>query len=207
MSGSDFSDPDDFWSIIPSRTVVLISGYARAGKDTLGQGLLEWSVKNSDKVNFADELKDSANLWIDSVGLTGIGNFFHDEFKSEHRDVLVSLGSFARKFDQDVWARMLCENIQNCVDDDGIPFETVICTDWRYLNELTCVQRNLIPAGWKVKTVYVETKGIGPANEEEERSIGFMRKFVKFDQEYYFESNSRNHILSEGRALAKYWRL
>jgi hypothetical protein len=207
MSGSDFSDPDDFWSIIPSRTVVLISGYARAGKDTLGQGLLEWSVKNSDKVNFADELKDSANLWIDSVGLTGVGNFFHDEFKSEHRDVLVSLGSFARKFDQDVWARMLCENIQNCVDDDGIPFETVICTDWRYLNELTCVQRNLIPAGWKVKTVYVETKGIGPANEEEERSIGFMRKFVKFDQEYYFESNSRNHILSEGRALAKYWRL
>lgn len=207
MSGSDFSDPDDFWSIIPSRTVVLISGYARAGKDTLGQGLLEWSVKNSDKVNFADELKDSANLWIDSVGLAGIGNFFHDEFKSEHRDVLVSLGSFARKFDQDVWAKMLCENIQNCVDDDGIPFETVICTDWRYLNELTCVQRNLIPAGWKVKTVYVETKGIGPANEEEERSIGFMRKFVKFDQEYYFESNSRNHILSEGRALAKYWRL
>ena len=207
MSGSDFSDPDDFWSIIPSRTVVLISGYARAGKDTLGQGLLEWSVKNSDKVNFADELKDSANLWIDSVGLTGVGNFFHDEFKSEHRDVLVSLGSFARKFDQDVWAKMLCENIQNCVDDDGIPFETVICTDWRYLNELTCVQRNLIPAGWKVKTVYVETKGIGPANEEEERSIGFMRKFVKFDQEYYFESNSRNHILSEGRALAKYWRL
>ena len=207
MSGSDFSDPDDFWSIVPSRTVVLISGYARAGKDTLGQGLLEWSVKNSDKVNFADELKDSANLWIDSVGLTGIGNFFHDEFKSEHRDVLVSLGSFARKFDQDVWAKMLCESIQNCVDDDGIPFETVICTDWRYLNELTCVQRNLIPAGWKVKTVYVETKGIGPANEEEERSIGFMRKFVKFDQEYYFESNSRNHILSEGRALAKYWRL
>ena len=207
MSDSDFSDPDDFWSIIPSRTVVLISGYARAGKDTLGQGLLEWSTKNSDRVNFADELKDSANLWIDSVGLTGIGNFFHDEFKSEHRDVLVALGSFARKFDQDVWARMLCENIQNCVDDDGIPFETVVCTDWRYLNELTCVQRNLIPAGWKVKTVYVETKGIGPANEEENHSIGFMRKFVKFDQEYYFESNSRNHILSEGRALAKYWRL
>ena len=207
MSGSDYNDPDNFWSVIPSRTLVLICGYARAGKDTLANGILEWSSKNSTKVNFADELKDSANLWVDSIGLSEIGNFFNDEFKTKNRDLLVQLGVFARSHNQDIWSNFLCENIINSVDDDGIPYETIVTSDWRYLNELTCVQRNLIPSGWKIKTVYIETSGVKAANTEEQNSIDFIRKFVKFDYEFYYNEQCRNKVLADGKMLAKQWRL
>ena len=37
-------------------TLVLISGFARAGKDTLASGLLEWSTRPAEHINFADAL-------------------------------------------------------------------------------------------------------------------------------------------------------
>ena len=42
-------------------TLVLISGFARAGKDTLAEGILEWSRRPSRKTSFASHLKDAAN--------------------------------------------------------------------------------------------------------------------------------------------------
>jgi hypothetical protein len=195
----------NFWHIIPQRTLVLISGYARAGKDTLGDGILEWSEKNSCKINFAESLKDSANVWLDCLGLKGD---FHDEqFKTANRDILVTLGEFARSIDAGVFARELADQVVHSYDDDGIPHETVICTDWRYLNELTTCQQFLIPMGWKIKTVYVETTGQKAANATELNSISEIRGLINFDQEYYFAENCRNKILAEGRMLAKQWML
>ena len=195
----------NFWHIIPQRTLVLISGYARAGKDTLGDGILEWSEKNSCKINFAEALKDSANVWLDCLGLKGD---FHDEqFKTANRDILVTLGEFARSIDAGVFARELADQVLHSYDDDGIPHETVVCTDWRYLNELTTCQQFLIPMGWKIKTVYIETYGQKAANATELNSIGEIKDLINFDQEYYFQGESRNKILAEGRMLAKQWML
>ena len=50
-------------------TLVLIAGYARAGKDTLASGILEWSQRPAEHINFADALKEAANHYMDYLGL------------------------------------------------------------------------------------------------------------------------------------------
>lgn len=192
-------------AIFPKRTLVLICGYARAGKDTLGSGILEWSERNCEKINFADALKDSANVFLDCLNLQG--NFHDDKFKDNNRRFLVSCGSFARDLKPSVFAEIMAETVAQGYDDDGLPTETVICTDWRYLNELIVCQNTLIPLGWRIRTVYISTKGISAANTEEANSICEIRDLVRFDQEYHFEENQRQQIMHEGRMLAKQWNL
>jgi hypothetical protein len=187
------------------KTLVLICGYARAGKDTLGQGIMEWSEKNNYHANFADALKDTCNIFLEMLGIKG--DFYDEEFKTKHRDFLVTCAKFARSHDRNVFAEELAEIIADATDDSYVPYETIVTTDWRYLNELTVLQKRLIPMGWRIRTVYIGTRGIKAANAEESESIDEIREIVKFDQEYHFEVNSRNQIMQEGRHLAKQWRL
>ena len=59
-------------SIIEGRpTLVMIAGFSRAGKDTLANGLLEWSEKRAAKVNFADPLKECCNAMLSYLHLEG----------------------------------------------------------------------------------------------------------------------------------------
>ena len=188
-----------------TKTLVLICGYARAGKDTLAGGIMEWSEKNNYQINFADALKDVSNMFLESLELEG--NFHDDEFKTHNRDFLVSAGTFARRINPNVFAEELAKTCSTATDDDCIPYETVVCSDWRYFNELIVCQRRLIPMGWRIRTVYISTNGIGPANSEEAQSIKEIRELIKFDSEYHFERDNRNQIMQEGRHLAKQWRL
>jgi hypothetical protein len=90
---------------------------------------------------------------------------------------------------------------------DTVPPETVVTSDWRYINELRVAQEILWEKGWRVRTVYVSTAGVGPANDEELDSIAAIRAEHSFDQEFIFKPNSRNQIMTEGRNLARSWRL
>lgn len=186
-------------------TLVLISGFARAGKDTLASGLLEWSTRPAEHINFADALKEAGNHFMDYLGLQG--NFMTEDFKCENRDALVAMGRFARRLDKDVFARHFANWCPIMKHHDQVAPETVVCSDWRYINELRVCQDILWEKGWKVRTVYVSTAGIGPANDEELDSIAEIRAAHLFDQEYIFKPNSRQQIMSEGRILAKSWRL
>lgn len=186
-------------------TLVLISGFARAGKDTLAEGILEWSRRPSRKTNFADHLKDAANDFLWSLNMEG--DFHNEAFKVKHRDVLVTLGRFARSLNQDVFAENLAHFVPIQMTPGEVAPETVVCSDWRYINELRVCQSVLWDLGWKVRTIYVATAGIGPANDEELDSICEIKQFHSFDQEYVFAPNSRQAILSEGRNLAKAWNL
>jgi hypothetical protein len=185
--------------------LVLICGYARAGKDTLGDGILEWSEKNAEKINFADSLKDSANVFLDCLDLQG--DFHDDRFKDTNRRFLVACGTFARDLKPSVFADIMAQTVAQGYDDEGMPLDTVVCTDWRYLNELIVCQKLLIPLGWKVRTVYISTSGISAANVEEANSICEIRDIVRFDQEYHFDTEQRQLIMHEGRMLAKQWSL
>jgi len=201
----DSAHTDPLESIFPKRTLVLICGYARAGKDTLGDGVLEWSEKNSEKINFADSLKDSANVFLDCLDLQG--DFHDDRFKDTNRRFLVACGTFARDLKPSVFAEIMAQTVAQGYDDDGMALDTVVCTDWRYLNELIVCQKLLIPLGWKVRTVYISTSGISAANPEEANSICEIRDIVRFDQEYHFDTEQRQLIMHEGRMLAKQWSL
>jgi hypothetical protein len=186
-------------------TLVLIAGFARAGKDTLASGLLEWSTRPAEHINFADALKSAGNHFIDFLGLEG--NFHNEEFKCENRDALVAMGRFARRLDKDVFARHFANWCPVMKHHDQVAPETIVTSDWRYINELRVAQDTLWEKGWKVRTVYVSTAGVGPANDEELDSIAEIRANHLFDQEYIFKPNARNQIMSEGRLLARSWKL
>jgi hypothetical protein len=186
-------------------TLVLVSGFARAGKDTLASGLLEWSTRPAEHINFADALKEAANHYLDYLQLDG--DFFREDFKVEHRKFLVDAGKFARSLDMDVFARHFANWVPIMKHPDTVSPETVVCSDWRYINELRVCQDILWEKGWRVRTVYVSTAGVGPANDEELDSIAQIRAEHSFDQEFIFKPNSRNTIMEEGRRLAKSWRL
>ena len=192
-------------STMSAPTLVLISGFARAGKDTLATGILEWSTRPSRKVNFADYLKDAGNDFLMSLNLEG--NFHDERFKVQHRDFLVAAGKLARSLDVDIFAKNLANFCPIQMGPDEVAPETVVCSDLRYANEVAVCQEVLHDLGWKVRTVYVATAGIGPANQEELDSICEIREKHAFDLELTFAPNSRNTILMEGRYIAKTWRL
>ena len=186
-------------------TLVLISGFARAGKDTLAEGILEWSRRPSRKTSFAAHLKDAANDFLWSLNMEG--DFHNDAFKTKHRDVLVTLGKFARSLNPDIFAENLAHYVPIQMTPDEVAPETVVCSAWRYLHAQRVGQSILWGLGWKVRTVYVSTAGVGPANDEELDSICEIKQFHSFDQEFVFAPNSRQCILAEGRHLAKTWNL
>lgn len=186
-------------------TLVLICGYARAGKDTLASGILEWSTRPSRKQNFADYLKDAANDYLMSLNLEG--DFHNEAFKVKHRDFLVAAGRLARSLDEDIFAKNLANFIPIQMTPGEQAPETVVCSDWRYVNELEVTKDILHEIGWKVRTIYVSTAGVGPANNEELESILAIREQYAFDLEMTFAPNSRNTIMQEGRYIAKTWRL
>ena len=186
-------------------TLVLIAGFARAGKDTLASGILEWSTRPSRKQNFADYLKDASNDFLMSLNLEG--DFHQETFKVRHRDFLVAAGRLARSIDVDIFAKNLANFCPIQMTPDQLAPETVVCSDWRYVNELEVCQEVLHDLGWKVRTIYVSTAGIGPANAEELDSIAEIRERHAFDLELTFAPNSRNTIMQEGRYIAKSWRL
>ena len=186
-------------------TLVLICGFARAGKDSLAEGILEWSRRPSRKTSFAAHLKDAANDFLWSLNIEA--DFHNDAFKAKHRDVLVTLGKFARSLNPDIFAENLAHYVPIQMTPDEVAPETVVCSDWRYINELRVCQSILWDLGWKVRTVYVSTAGVGPANDEELDSICEIKQFHSFDQEFVFAPNSRQCILAEGRHLAKTWNL
>ncbi len=186
-------------------TLVLICGYARAGKDTLASGILEWSTRPARKQNFADYLKDAANDFLMSLHLEG--DFHHEPFKVQHRDFLVAAGKLARSMDKDIFAKNLANYCPIQMTPGEQAPETVVCSDLRYANEVEVCQDILHDLGWRVRTIYVATAGIGPANAEELDSICEIREKHDFDLELTFAPNTRNTIMQEGRYIAKTWRL
>lgn len=186
-------------------TLVLISGFARAGKDCLASGILEWAKRPSRKTNFADHLKDAANDYLFSLNLEG--DFHQEPFKVKHRDVLVTLGRFARSLNPNVFAENLAYFAPIQMTPGEVAPETVVCSDLRYINEVRVCQDILWERGWKVRTVFVSTAGVGPANDEELESICELKAEHCFDQEFVFAPNSRSTIMQEGRKLALSWNL
>lgn len=186
-------------------TLVLISGFARAGKDCLASGILEWAKRPSRKTNFADHLKDASNDFLFSLNLEG--DFHQEPFKVKHRDVLVTLGRFARSLNPNVFAENLAYFAPIQMTPGEVAPETVVCSDLRYINEVRVCQDILWERGWKVRTVFVSTAGVGPANDEELESICELKAEHCFDQEFVFAPNSRSTIMQEGRKLALSWNL
>lgn len=196
---------------IPSRTIVLISGFARAGKDTLAGGAVKGSAGLAVHINLADALKKVCNNFLHELNIGGDykteKNFMNEPFKCQNRNFLVDCGKFARSLDEDVFANAFldeCDICSSCHPRQNLVF---VCSDWRYLNEFQVVNRFCQVAGWKLVTVYIETEGTVAPNEEEAKSIGQLKREVAFDHVRIFDPNSREKIEREGFYIAQHNRL
>lgn len=185
-------------------TLVLVSGYARAGKDTFADGMLDTAPEDIMKLSFATALKDGADEYLATIGINDSDSpeyfsFHNQDFKNKHRDMLVSLGRFARNLDPNVFVRSLCSKAMICHSIDLT--SGIVVPDCRYANEVTHA-RELLPE-WRIVTVRINTTGAGPANEEEERSIFLLDREVVPDYVYSFGANSVDSVLTAGRDLAR----
>jgi hypothetical protein len=180
------------------QTIVLLSGYARSGKDTFAEGMTRYSV-DIKRIAYADALKDAANEYARNLGLSV--NFHEETFKAQHRDTLVAMGRFARSIHRDVFVFNLTEAANR---ERG----HVVVTDCRYLNE-TIVTKQIMGEvrGWRVVHLHIETEGVGPANEEEATSIREMLEGVIPDQTYVFKPNTAVTIREVGASVAKHLQL
>lgn len=143
--------------------IILISGYARSGKDTFAESLVQL-LPVAHRVSFAYELKEIANKTLWMLGLNHI-NLHEDSDKVEYRDILIGIARAARKAEPEIFARLACRRIDD-IRDAG---SHVIVTDWRYANE----HEYLCDKYGKdsVMTVMMNRSGNGPAHEEEGVSI------------------------------------
>ena len=149
-------------------------------------------------LNFADCLKLGLNEMLATFGqLSDATDFFNEQFKTKHRDILVTAGRFARSLDRNVFAKSFCNRITDFRFDSHI-----VCSDWRYLNELQIVKKELGNTH-RIITVKVSTVGVDQANEEEGLSISEITREVPIDYEFSFMPNSKTHIEAEGRELAR----
>ncbi len=103
-----------------SKTIILISGKARSGKDTFA-GFLPGYCKYA----FADKLKDIA------------AELGWDEIKdAKGRKLLQDLGTIAREYDPNIWCDILIDTLHY----DGCPHRIAI-TDCRYPNEMEAMKQ------------------------------------------------------------------
>lgn len=180
------------------QTIVLLSGYARSGKDTFAEGMIRYS-QDIKRIAFADALKDAANDFSINLGLSV--NFHDDTVKATHRETLVALGRFARSIHKDVFVYNLTEAATR---ERG----HVVVPDTRYINEVVVTKQLMNEVrGWRVIHLHIETEGVGPANDEEAASIREMLEGCIPTQTYVFKPNTAVTIREVGKSVAKHLEL
>ena len=149
-------------------TVYLITGYARAGKDTLGNAIIDLhTTGRSRRHAFADLLKDAANAAYSRAGLNSVD--MHTEAdKVRNRDLLVAMGKSMRSINVNVFADSCADYARYAI----LSGRSCIIPDWRYANEYRCVVDTVAPAN--VITIKIGCQGIGPANEEEDKQMQIL---------------------------------
>ena len=180
--------------------IILLTGYARAGKDTFADGFVEANSGSTDRVkrtSFANSLKTALGYAVEPF-FPNL-SYFNEQAKIEDRALLVEFGRAMRRRDRDVFARSLVDSVEASFNFN--PLANVIVTDCRYLNEYRYIKASL-SHHFRVVTVYIETTGVGAANEEEGLSIGEMFREVAFDHQFYFRQNDSEGIRQEGARIA-----
>lgn len=118
--------------------MILLSGKARAGKDTFAIGLGDY-----DRYAFAERLKWFAKR----LGWNGIKD-------DRGRKFLQDLASVCRGYNENVWV----ESLQREIESDKFPPKIVI-TDCRYKNEIQSMKQWAVRRGYNVYIIRIERPG------------------------------------------------
>ena len=183
--------------------IVMLYGYARAGKDTLADGLSIGSKNGMVRLSFASYLKAAV---AEAVSCFVKVDYANETDKLQDRDLLVEFGRAVRRRNPLAFAQCLCQDMYN---HDKWPevFATrggsYVITDARYFNEYQHVTQWAKEHGHPVVSVYVWREGNSYANIEERDSIREVLEHVKFDYLIDGEAYDADNVRQKGIDLAK----
>ena len=120
------------------RQVILVTGYARAGKDTFAAGLRS-CCPSLVRVQFSSPLKRAANLAFESFGQQV--DFFDDSIKEQprYREGLLAIGKAATERQTGVFAEAALADVIRFLDQGY----NVVLTDWRRPIEYEVIRSGL----------------------------------------------------------------
>lgn len=174
-------------------TVFLITGYARAGKDTLASAIAE--ALGCEVHAFADTLKDAVNRYFTALGIERV-NVHETGDKVRFRELLVAAGRAARSVDCNVFADHVALNCHLAL----MRGRSAVVSDWRYLNEH---ERVVAKVGRdRVVTIHIDRAGGGPANSEEADTIETILDSLRIDKSRCFQPGDTAGIADWARAIA-----
>jgi hypothetical protein len=179
--------------------IVLICGYARAGKDTFAKGIIA-GARAAKRMAYADNLKNALNIAAQHLGVEV--DYHRDEDKAIDRDLLVEFGRAMRRRDIDVFAKQLAYDL-----DANNTASTIVVPDWRYLNEYKVAVRACKDFGYQLHTVQVVRHGWKAANSEEQMSMDEVQAAVPMDETHFATSGDEESVLLAGIRTAKLWDL
>ena len=183
----------------PSKHLVLVCGFARAGKDTFTKGIIAGS-KDAKRLAYADNLKYALMQATHALGLHV--NYFDDAEKLQDRDLLVEFGRAMRRRDLNIFARSVVDNLMTLKDG-----QTLVVSDWRYSNEYEAAKNYCDMYGVSLHAVRVVRHGWQAANDEEAMSLVEIMSAVPFDETVYATSGDEEAVLLHGYRIAKLWKL
>lgn len=147
-----------------SRRIIMLSGYAQAGKDTLADGIIAGAGIAGHKLKYADELKHALNAALAYLDLPQVAFTEDPEVKKTIRPLLVALGEYARSVNPDVFVDKVIDGIRKTPDGS-----VVVIADLRYHNEY---DRTVKCFGHEnVDLIRVVRTGAPAANETEWASL------------------------------------
>lgn len=165
--------------------IIGISGYARAGKDTLADGLareLLFRNKVSAKFKFASALKKAISRAFLEVGLTFSVDTEETADKEQVRPLMVEFGRFCRSRDKDIFARKTVSDIDQYLRVGG---DVAIVSDLRYVNEGDILREHCLENGMRYIHIDIERSGTFAANQEELDSIEALLD-ANYREEHFF---------------------
>lgn len=128
---------------MPKPLILLISGWAHAGKDSVAKILVE--TYEFQKYAFADPIKQKV---AEDEGIPL--EWCYDQKKKAEalpsnpertlREELIRVGEEARELDKAIWANVIGEKIQKAVKKGKTNF---VISDWRMIEELWALQKLL----------------------------------------------------------------
>ena len=128
---------------MPTPLIVLISGWAHAGKDSVAKILVE--SYDFQKYAFADPIKQKV---AEDEGIPL--EWCYDQKKKAEalpsnpertlREELIRVAELARELDKEIWANLIAEKIQKAVKKGKTKF---VISDWRMIEELWALQKKI----------------------------------------------------------------
>lgn len=174
------------------KLIIGFCGYARCGKDTACNYLIQNNSKTTKIYSFADSLRDFAfhlDSYLPEMKMyyrDVIDSYGYEEAKDRFpafRRHLVRIGNGAREtISKDIWLNAVKEKIAN---DD---VELALIKDVRYFNEADFIIRN----GGIV--IYIDRKDIMPANSTEEKSIQEILTKLKQNINFKIVENKKGDL-------------